>query len=109
MRPMRLFLSHSTKDKAFVLELAAELKAKGLEPSLCEVDIEYGDDFVAKIEEGLKGDLVVLVLSPEAVRSAWTRKEWASALAREVQESRVRLAVLLLREFEVYKVIPGEE
>jgi tetratricopeptide (TPR) repeat protein len=98
---MRLFLSHSTKDKAFVLELAAQLRANGLAPWLCEKDIEYGDDFVAKIEEGLKCDLVLLVLSPEAVRSPWTGKEWASALAREVQESRIRLGVVLLRDCEV--------
>ena len=98
---MKIFLSHSTKDAAFVLELAAELKANGTEPWLCEIDIDYGDNFVAKIEEGLKCDLVLLVLSPDAVRSAWTREEWTSALARQVAESRIRLGVLLLRDCEV--------
>ena len=34
---MKIFLSHSTKDTAFVRELAAELKANGTEPWLCEV------------------------------------------------------------------------
>jgi TIR domain len=63
---MKLFLSHSTKDKIFVEELAAELRASAIEPWLCEIDIEYGENFVAKIEEGLKCDLVLLVLSPDA-------------------------------------------
>jgi tetratricopeptide (TPR) repeat protein len=102
---MKIFLSHSTKDATFVRELADELKANGIEPWLCEVDIDYGDNFVAKIEEGLKCDLVLLVLSPDAVRSAWTREEWTSALARQVAESRTRLGVLLLRDCEVPELV----
>jgi len=103
---MTLFLSHSTKDKAFVEKLAAELRANGVEPWHCEVDIEHGDNFVAKIEEGLKGsDLVVLVLSPEAVASAWTQEEWTAVRAREVADSRIRLGVVLLRDCEVPELL----
>jgi hypothetical protein len=61
---------------------------------------------VAKIEEGLKtSDLVLLVLSPDAVQSTWTRKEWMAALARETEESRLRLGVLLLRECAVPELL----
>jgi hypothetical protein len=49
---MKVFLSHSTKDKQFVQALA-EFETEKIEPWLCEVDIELGDNFVAKIEEGL--------------------------------------------------------
>jgi hypothetical protein len=64
---MKVFLSHSTKDKQFVEALAAELKAEKIEPWSCEVDIELGDNFVAKIEEGLRdADLAILFWSPEA-------------------------------------------
>jgi hypothetical protein len=51
---MKVFLSHSTKDQQFVQALAAELEAEKIEPWLCEVDIELGANFVAKIEEGLR-------------------------------------------------------
>jgi hypothetical protein len=34
---MKVFLSHSTKDKQFVQTLAAELEAEKIEPWLCEV------------------------------------------------------------------------
>ena len=53
----------------------------------------------------MKCDLVLLVLSPDAVRSAWTREEWTSALARQVAESRIRLGVLLLRDCEVPELV----
>ena len=69
---MKVFLSHSTKDKQFVQTLAAELEAEKIEPWLSEVDIELGDNFVAEIEKGLReADLTVLFWSPEAARSDW--------------------------------------
>jgi hypothetical protein len=49
---MKVFLSHSTKDKQFVEALADELEAEKIEPWICEVDVEFGANFVAKIEEG---------------------------------------------------------
>ena len=61
-----------------------------------ELEIEFGHNFVAKIEEGLRdADLAVLFWSPEAARSRWTRLEWTSVTARE---SRTRLGVVVLRE-----------
>ena len=103
---MKVFLSHSTKDKQFVEALAAELKAEKIEPWLCEVDIEFGHNFVAKIEEGLRdADLTILFWSPEAARSAWTQLEWTSVTAREVSESRTRLGVVLLRECAVPELL----
>jgi tetratricopeptide (TPR) repeat protein len=98
LRRIQLFLSHSTKDAAFVQKLAAELQASEIGTWRCEVDVGHGDNFVSRIEEGLKSDLVLLVLSPDAVRSAWTHTEWTSALEREMAESRTRLGVLLLRD-----------
>jgi hypothetical protein len=43
---MKVFLSHSTKDKQFVQALAAELEAEKIKPWLCEVDIELDANFV---------------------------------------------------------------
>src|SRR5271166_2687120 len=103
---MKVFLSHSTKDKQFVQMLAEELEAEKIEPWLCEVDIELGDNFVAKIEEGLRdADLTVLFWSPEAARSDWTRLEWTSVTAREISESRTRLGIVLLRDCAVPELL----
>src|SRR5271165_6339358 len=51
---MKVFLSHSTRDKGFVEKLAAAMTASGFTPWLCEVDIEKGANFVAEISKGLK-------------------------------------------------------
>ena len=88
---MKVFLSHSTKDKQFVQTLATALEAEKIEPCLCEVDIDFGQNFVAEIEDGLReADLAVLFWSPEAARSDWTRLEWTSVTARVISESGLR-------------------
>ena len=96
---MRIFLSHSTKDGGFVQRLATALDANGFTPRLCEVDIEKGANFVAKINEGLaQSDLALLIWSQHAANSAWTLEEWTAALARQVEENRIRLGIVLLRD-----------
>ncbi len=44
--PMRVFLSHSTRDRAFVETLAARMRAGGFEPWLCESGIEPASNWV---------------------------------------------------------------
>ena len=79
---MKVFLSHSTKDKQFVQTLAAELEAENIQSWICEGDVEFGGNFVAKIEEGRT--LPSCFGRPEAARSDWTR-----------------LGIVLLRDCEV--------
>jgi hypothetical protein len=89
-----------------VQSLANELKREQIEPWLCEIDIEFGDNFVAEIEKGLRdADLTVLFWSPEAARSDWTQLEWTSVTAREISESRTRLGVVLLRDCAVPELL----
>jgi tetratricopeptide (TPR) repeat protein len=96
---MKVFLSHSTKDAAFVARLAAGMTANGFEPWRCEVGVEKNVNFVARIEEGLGAcDVALLIWSPEAAASKWTTQEWTSALHRELGEQRMRLGIVMLRE-----------
>ena len=93
-----VFLSHSTKDVGFVEKLAIALEASGFTPWRCEVDIDKGANFVAKINEGLaQSDVALLIWSQHAANSAWTLEEWTAALARQVEENRIRLGIVLLR------------
>jgi len=89
-----------------VEKLASALKAESIDAWRCEVDVIPGDNFVARIDEGLRdSDLALLVFSPEAAKSAWTRVEWTSILAREVSESRTRLCVLRLAPCELPELL----
>ena len=96
---MRVFLSHSTRDAEFVHRLADGLTGAGFTPWLCEVDIGIGENFVRRIKDGLaQCDVALLVWSPDAANSAWVEEEWVSQKKRQVEEHKVRLAVILFRD-----------
>ena len=89
---MKVFLSHSTKDKDFVKKLAITLDANGFAPWLCELDIEPSANFVAEISRGLEeSDLTLLVWSPDAANSVWTQAEWTAILKQEIEQSRINI------------------
>ena len=71
-----VFLSHSSKDKAVVRELAGRLRVDGLKVWFDEWEIRPGDNIPAKIEEGLEHSRVlVLCMSANAFGSDWAQLE----------------------------------
>jgi hypothetical protein len=71
-----VFLSHSSKDKTVVRELAARLTKDGIRVWLDEEQIKPGDSIPAKIEEGLEHSRVMLLcLSANAFGSDWSQLE----------------------------------
>jgi tetratricopeptide (TPR) repeat protein len=103
---MKVFLSHSTKDKDFVQRLADALTGAGFTPWFCEVDIEKNENFVSKIEESLtECDVALVVWSPDAAKSDWTKEEWTSVLSRQVAEQKIRLGIVLLREHKLPQLL----
>jgi hypothetical protein len=96
---MKVFLSHSTKDGAFVEKLSAALKAAGCDPWYGEVDIGPMDNFVRSISDALRSsDLALLIWSTNAAHSVWTTAEWTAVLARQVEESMIRLGIVMLQD-----------
>lgn len=71
-----VFLSHSTKDKDTVREVAQRLQTDGLRVWFDEWEIKVGDSIPAKIGEGLEHSRVlVLCMSANAFGSDWARLE----------------------------------
>jgi TIR domain len=72
---VEVFLSHSSKDKPFVRDLADALEAGGeIKVWLDEREIDYGENIVLKIADGLDADFILLILSPDSVDSKWVKK-----------------------------------
>jgi hypothetical protein len=77
---VRVLLSHSSKDKLFVRDLADAPEAGGeIKIWLDEREIDYGQNIVLKIEEGLDANVVLLILSPDSVDSKWVKEDWTAA------------------------------
>jgi WD40 repeat protein len=71
-----VFLSHSSRDKVVVRELAERLRKDGLRVWLDDWEIQVGDSIPAKVEEGLDcSRILLLFMSANAFGSDWARLE----------------------------------
>lgn len=81
----RIFLSHSSDDAVFASQLSNDLRSHGADVWLDSSHMAAGD-FIARINQALQGrNVVVLVLSPAAIRSTWVTQEFNAAIARSHQ------------------------
>ncbi len=91
---VRVFVSHhhSPDEDAFTDRLVADLEAVGADVWVDNQRIT-SDDFVKKINEGLTGrQWLVLVMTPEALRSEWVQAEVNAAL-NQVRGGRMQGAI----------------
>ena len=71
-----VFLSHSSRDKDVIRELAERLQRDGLRVWFDQWEIQPGDSIPSKIEEGLEHSRVhVLCMSANAFGSDWSQLE----------------------------------
>jgi hypothetical protein len=91
------FLSHSSKDKPFIRQLAADLTANGVGVWLDEQRIRVGDSIPERIAQGLaESDYFLVAISAASVDSPWVTKELNGALVREIEKRNVSVLPLRL-------------
>jgi len=95
----KVFPCYSTSDRSLAHELAAFLEhGTGVEVLLEEGEMPPGADLIAKVEEGLAADVVLVLLSPEAVPARWILERWKSVFWEQAAEVGTSLATLLCRD-----------
>jgi starch synthase len=113
------FVSYRSVDKAWAEWIAWTLEAAGRTVLLQAWDFVAGEDFVDLMNEGVKCDRMILVLTPNYL-SQWTEREWKSRIALDpsgksvllvrVQECRWDLIPLLSSSVQVDFVgLPKEQ
>jgi transcriptional regulator with XRE-family HTH domain len=101
-----LFLSHSSKDKSVVRELAGAVEAeqfmgRHLTTWIDEAEIRPGESIPGKVTEGLeKSRFIAVVMTPDYFESTsgWTDAEWHSVLHTDPDNRRSRLIPLLVAD-----------
>lgn len=84
------FISYSSRDKQFAEKLAVDLRNRNLGVWFADWEIKVGDSLMKKIGGGIReNDFLIVILSPESVRSEWVAKELAEAMQKEIKEKRV--------------------
>ncbi|WP_378732750.1 toll/interleukin-1 receptor domain-containing protein [Nocardia brasiliensis] len=97
-----VFISHSSQDKQLAVWLSVDLSAAGHVPWLDEWRIRAGDSIPAKIAHGIdECEFLLLLLSPNSVRSGWVEREWSTKYWSEVEHGKVVVIPVLLADCEI--------
>lgn len=92
------FVSYSSKDHSFTQHLATDLIANGVDAWYDRWEISPGDSFVERLNEGLAGcEIFLVVLSQASVRSRWVTEELNAATIARI-ERQARLIPLKIEE-----------
>jgi hypothetical protein len=82
----KIFISHSSPDKAFVRRLAKRLEKAGYSVWLDEKELRVGDALSAEISAALKASpVVIVVVSSVSVKSKWLDYELSIATERMIK------------------------
>ena len=104
----RLFLCHSSADKAFVRRLRRDVERSGVRCWLDETEMKVGDSIREKIEKGIQeSDFLAIVLSAASVESPWLQKELDAAFIRQTRERGAFILPVVLEECQIPTLISG--
>ena len=93
----RIFISYSSKDQQFVDKLYLQLKQSGQPVWLNTESIPKGEHWYDEMSKGLREtDLLILVVSEDAIASKWVNEEWKTFLKMQK-----KIVPLLHRECKV--------
>jgi hypothetical protein len=96
---MPLFISYSHADKTFVDKLATQLVAHKVNVWLDRWEMHVGESLIDKIQKAITdASSLLVILSPESVESEWCKKELNSGLIRELEERRIVVLPVLVRD-----------
>ena len=102
----KIFISHSSKDKDFVIKLVDDLYKLGNQPWLDEWEIKVGDCIVTKVEHGItEADYVVVVLSRNSVVSNWVEREWKTKYWDEIEKNQILVLPILIEDCDIPSLI----
>lgn len=87
---MKVFISYSHKDSDLAKQITSELINEGLEAWNAETEILPGDNWAEKVSDALKdSDAMVVLLTPESLKSKWIQWEIQYALGNNSYNRRV--------------------
>ena len=105
-----VFLSHSSKDKPFIRQLAADLTKEGILVWLDEQQINVGDSINEKVSQGLaESDYFIIAMSDNSIQSEWVKRELNSALINEIESKKVRILPIKLSDCEFPQLIKDKK
>ncbi len=104
-----VFLCHNRANKAWVRDLAEQIESETFDGTATgrklrvffdEWDIHIGQNFILRLNEGLrKARYVAVVLSPELLEAPWPTFEWTHIIAGDPINTQGRIIPLFLSDY----------
>jgi len=92
----KIFISHSSIDKAFARMIATDLTSAGHIPWLDEWNIRIGESIPSSIGRALRNsDYILVILSENSNSSHWVQAEWEAKYWDEISEGNVKVLPIL--------------
>ncbi|WP_122302268.1 toll/interleukin-1 receptor domain-containing protein [Pseudomonas amygdali] len=86
---MKIFLSHTFKDKPNVKQVAKYLESRGYSVWLDAWEMTAGDSLISKISEGIdSSDKLVVFLSRDSLESSWVEREVNGGIIMEIAKEK---------------------
>lgn len=83
------FISHSSEDSEAARAITEILRQRGIDVWIDHERIRLGDSIPSRIEEGISGcDVILVLISESFVTSRWCRAEYEPLLSREIESGR---------------------
>jgi len=99
---MKVFISHSSKDKRYAQRIAKSLKNQGIDVWYDDWSMRPGDSIVSKIEAGIADSNVLLILlSKASTKSSWVRAEINAFFNKAVADRNIRIIPVLIENVEL--------
>jgi len=100
------FISHSSKDKSLIRQLASDLKANGVDVWLDEREILIGDSIAEKIGQGLaESDYFIIAVSVHSAQSEWVKRELNNAIVKEIEKRKTIIFPIKLNDVQMPSLI----
>jgi len=104
-----VFVSYSSADRKFARRLAANLQGRGARIWFDEGQIDVGDSLIEKLRDGIdRMEFLLVVLSPDSVRSEWVRREVDVAMTQEIEGKRIKVLPVLYRQCDLPGFLKGK-
>lgn len=105
---IKVFISHSSKDKKFVRTLKDDLNENGIETWVDEDQLDIGDSLLEKLENSLENSThFIIILSSSSVGSDWVKFELNKAISQVAKKLIQKIIPIKYRDCKVPAELEG--
>jgi TIR domain-containing protein/restriction endonuclease len=102
LRRPQAFISYAQADRDTARRIADALKSAGLRVWFSEWELQPGDSIARRIDEALSAsDVLLVLLSPNAISSNWVQSEWRTAVSSQLSNRAVTVIPILIEDCKV--------